>query len=91
MRFTELFHHETARAEVLGLAQIVTDPSRCVQCGICNQNCPVGIDIRRHSWLGQPVQDSHCISCGQCVAVCPRRGLRFERLAILEDPFQVRG
>ena len=57
---------------------VVPEPSRCVQCGICSFACPMGIDVRRHVWHGEPVKDSRCITCGQCVKRCPRGLLRFE-------------
>jgi ferredoxin len=58
----------------------VPDSGRCVQCGICAYNCPVGIDIRGYAWRGEPVSDGRCIACGECVARCPRGALRFESL-----------
>ena len=59
-------------------AWVVPEPSRCVQCGICSFHCPMGIDVRRHVWRGEPVKDSHCLTCGECVKRCPRGLLRFE-------------
>jgi ferredoxin len=60
----------------------VPESSRCIQCGICSFNCPIGIDVRRHSWLGQHIVDSHCLSCGECVRRCPRGVLHFERTGL---------
>lgn len=68
------------RREVLESGWLVTDSVRCVQCGVCSYNCPVGIDVRQHAWLSKPVMDSHCLTCGECVARCPRGVLSFERL-----------
>lgn len=45
---------------------------RCVQCGICSYGCPVGIDVRGHSFRQVPVRDPRCMCCGACVARCPR-------------------
>jgi NAD-dependent dihydropyrimidine dehydrogenase PreA subunit len=75
---------KTDRAEHAALASawVVPESSRCVQCGICSFSCPMGIDVRRHVWLGEPVKDSHCLTCGECIARCPRRLLRFERATI---------
>jgi ferredoxin len=56
----------------------VPDPARCVQCGICSYNCPIGIDVRAHAWQGTAVRHSQCLTCGECVARCPRGVLRFE-------------
>jgi ferredoxin len=38
----------------------------------------MGIDVRRHVWLGEPVKESHCLVCGECVKRCPRGLLRLE-------------
>lgn len=71
-----------SRHQALAEAQVVPDPARCVQCGICSYNCPAGIDVRAHAWRGRPVFDSHCITCSECVQRCPRGVLRFERLPL---------
>ena len=57
-------HPAPKRSEVLASGHVVPEPLRCVQCGICTFNCPVGIDVRRHVWLGKHVIDSYCITCG---------------------------
>jgi len=83
-----LFRKEAVRRESLVAGQVVPDLVRCVQCGICTYSCPIGIDVRRHAWLGQPIKDSHCLTCGECIARCPRGVLRFERtnLFMLDNP-----
>ncbi len=68
--------------------QIVPDPVRCVQCGICSYNCPIGIDVRRHAWQGRPVQHSQCLTCGECVARCPRGVLCLERTNLFSEAAQ---
>lgn len=84
MSFQTLIRKEQIKREALVQGQVVPDQGRCVQCGVCNFHCPLSIDIRRHAWLGQPVQDSHCLTCGECVARCPRGTLRFERLDLFD-------
>jgi ferredoxin len=86
MNFRNLFSIENRRRQVIVEAVVVPDTSRCVQCGICSYHCPIGIDVRRHAWLGEPVIDSHCITCGECVARCPRGVLRFDRSEIFNQP-----
>jgi len=76
--FKKLFKLENTRPTNMAQGQVVPDPARCVQCGICSYHCPIGIDVRRHAWLGQAVTHSHCIACGECVARCPRGVLKFE-------------
>jgi ferredoxin len=79
MGLFNLFKHDAARREAMTAGQVVPDPTRCVQCGICSYNCPIGIDVRRHAWEGKPVVHSECLTCGECVARCPRGVLKFER------------
>jgi ferredoxin len=71
-----------SRRHALTEAQVVPDSARCVQCGICSHNCPVGIDVRAHAWRGKSIFDSHCLTCSECVNRCPRGVLRFEQLSI---------
>ncbi len=59
--------------------QISTDSGRCIQCGVCSTNCPVGVDVRAFAWQGLPVTDARCTQCGLCVDVCPRRTLSWEK------------
>jgi ferredoxin len=76
--FQFLFREASKKQEILAGGRVVPDPSRCVQCGICNYNCPIDIDVRLHALRGQPVQEKRCLTCGECVLRCPRGVLRFE-------------
>ena len=60
-------------------ARVTPDGSRCVQCGVCGYNCPVGIPVRDYARQGKPVDIAECVQCGQCIAVCPRGTLRWAR------------
>lgn len=80
-----IFQPRSVRQETLSSGYVVPDPSRCVQCGICSFNCPIGLDVRWHAWQGIPVKDSHCLTCGECVSRCPRGVLRFERTNIFDS------
>ena len=82
-----LFRQEKIRRQALVGGVVMPDSTRCVQCGICSYNCPIGLDVRRHAWLGEPVVDSHCLTCGECVRRCPRGVLSFERTHLFNpDP-----
>lgn len=59
------------------MRQVTSDASRCVQCGLCGYNCPVGIEVREYARRGENVTDSRCISCGTCVEKCPRGTLKW--------------
>lgn len=68
------------RLRLLGSAAVVPDSERCVQCGICSYNCPLGIDVRGHARRGACVLDRQCLTCGECIRRCPRDVLRFDSL-----------
>ncbi len=59
------------------MRQPTSDACRCVQCGICVYNCPVGIEVREYARRGENVTDSRCISCGTCIEKCPRGTLKW--------------
>ena len=67
---------DRAKRDALVAAHVVAEPARCVECGICSYNCPLGIDVRSHARQALPVADRHCLTCGECVARCPRGTLR---------------
>jgi len=85
MAFKDIFRNEATRHKASSSGQVVSDPARCVQCGICSFNCPIGIDVRRHAWMGEAVVNSRCLTCGECVARCPRGVLRFEQTDLFAE------
>lgn len=87
MGLFDLFKRKNGKHALLASGQVVPEPARCVQCGICSYNCPIGIDVRTHAWRGAPVIHSQCLTCGECVARCPRGALHFEKT----DLFTKRG
>jgi ferredoxin len=81
----QLFRQETNRHKALSTGQVVPNSARCVQCGICSFNCPIGIDVRRHAWTGETVENNRCLTCGECVTRCPRGALRLERIGLFSE------
>jgi Pyruvate/2-oxoacid:ferredoxin oxidoreductase delta subunit len=79
MSLRALFKPEVTRHNLLATGQVVPDPTRCVQCGICSFNCPIDIDVRSYAWKGENIINARCITCGECVNRCPRDALRFEQ------------
>jgi ferredoxin len=77
--FKELFTRDRRRQVAMATACVVPRARRCVQCGICSFNCPIGIDVRSHAWRGVPLTSSRCLTCGECVARCPRGVLTLQR------------
>jgi ferredoxin len=77
MALLNIFKSDSSRRVVLSTGHVVSEASRCVQCGICSYNCPIGIDVRAHVWRNEAVKHSECLTCGECVARCPRGVLSF--------------
>lgn len=77
-----LFARDLLKRRAMVSARVVADGVRCVECGICSYNCPLGIDVRGHVREGVPISDHACLTCGECVARCPRGTLRFEESSV---------
>jgi len=84
MAVKNFFGVDANRRDVLAAGQVVPDSSRCVQCGICSYNCPIGIDVRAYAWRGESIKHSECLTCGECVNRCPRGVLRFRKTDLFE-------
>lgn len=52
------------------LTRIEVRKDACVNCGRCDQVCPVGLDVRQEA--GGP----ECVACGACLAACPKQAIR---------------
>ena len=80
--FQKMSAREANRRSAMASATVVPETARCVQCGICSYNCPLGIDVRRHARLGASISEQACLTCGECVARCPRGVLQFAALSL---------
>lgn len=60
---------EGAKQSALGVGRVfkIERSSRCINCGKCNRNCPMGIHVTKETM----VNDIACISCMECVTCCP--------------------
>lgn len=78
--FIQLLSKKSAGATAVPNGRVAADAVRCIQCGVCGYNCPMGIPVRDYARQGLTVSDDRCISCGQCIHVCPRGTLRWEKM-----------
>ena len=79
-KLQSLFAKDPAAVEPpIYLGRVAADAIRCVQCGTCGYNCPVGINVREYARQGLSITDAACITCGNCIEVCPRGTLRWEK------------
>lgn len=54
-----------------GLHIKVREREDCISCGKCNQECPMGLDVKKMI-QGEYIKSTECIGCGACVDKCPR-------------------
>jgi ferredoxin len=45
--------------------------NKCIECGKCNAECPMDIDIKQYIKNGQKILSTECIFCRTCVHKCP--------------------
>jgi len=83
MSIQTIFNPTAQKHNHLVSSVIVSEAIRCVQCGICSFNCPLGVDVRLHAYQGLPITESSCLTCGECVRRCPRGVLRFDTAPIM--------
>jgi ferredoxin-type protein NapH len=57
--------------------RIETNLTQCINCGKCNQACPMSIDIASCAREGKPVINLNCVGCGHCVDSCPKETLSY--------------
>jgi ferredoxin len=57
--------------------QIVTDNTKCVECGSCNAACPMTIDLKTAAIKRESSRNSRCVGCGHCVDACPTKTLTY--------------
>ncbi len=62
--------------------RIVTSKSKCIQCGKCNDVCPMSIEIKACAAVTADVKDMSCVGCGRCVDACPTQTLIYSTRAI---------
>jgi Fe-S-cluster-containing hydrogenase component 2 len=53
-------------------------PDRCRTCRLCEERCPMGLEIVRDC-LTEQLTDPDCIRCSECAAACPTGALSWAR------------
>ncbi|WP_028584432.1 4Fe-4S binding protein [Desulfogranum mediterraneum] len=49
---------------------------QCIECGLCNDSCPMDVDVMSYITRKSPVADTECISCNSCKVLCPVSAIR---------------
>jgi ferredoxin-type protein NapH len=58
------------------LLKLAIDSEKCIRCGRCEAQCPMGIKILEYADANQRVLSSECILCNTCVNVCSTHAIR---------------
>lgn len=58
------------------LLKIKTIKDKCIDCKICEKNCPMNIEITQYIQKKKRVLSTECILCNNCVRVCPKEALK---------------
>jgi NapH/MauN family ferredoxin-type protein len=57
----------------ISFLKIKRDSNSCVNCGLCNSNCPANLKIK----TADEIKSADCISCGKCINHCPKNSLQY--------------
>ncbi|WP_432666950.1 4Fe-4S binding protein [Wukongibacter baidiensis] len=59
----------------VGPYKIVADASKCIDCGICERECDMGIPIQSMIHETGMIDTGECMGCERCVRKCPKNVL----------------
>ncbi|MCH4184289.1 MAG: 4Fe-4S binding protein [Eggerthellaceae bacterium] len=54
---------------------VVSDPNRCIKCGLCEKACPMSLPVEQMVPTGA-ITHSECIQCGACCDACKKDALK---------------
>jgi polyferredoxin len=55
----------------LGFYKIKADKEKCIDCGLCEKSCDMGIPISHLVKEKGEINSIECMGCGRCVRACP--------------------
>lgn len=58
------------------LLKVKVDPVACIDCKLCEKNCPMDISLLAYKNKGHRVLSSECILCETCAQVCPKEAIQ---------------
>ncbi len=58
--------------------QLQIDDDKCIECGACEEVCPMHLPILDYKDEGV-MEHRDCIKCSECLAACPQDALSWPR------------
>ncbi|MCD4745090.1 MAG: 4Fe-4S dicluster domain-containing protein, partial [Bacteroidales bacterium] len=59
----------------LSLINIKPTGNKCIECGNCNEICPMVIDVMSYVKKNKKITHAECILCTDCQVVCPVKAI----------------
>ena len=60
----------------------------CIECGVCTDNCPIGIDVTYEINNHEKVTNTNCTSCMVCTDGCPSQAIAYKWKNPFRENFQ---
>ena len=57
------------------ILKIKINTTKCVECRLCEKNCPMGIKLLDYKRQDDPILSTECIACMTCSDVCPESAI----------------
>ncbi|ABR56414.1 4Fe-4S ferredoxin iron-sulfur binding domain protein [Methanococcus aeolicus Nankai-3] len=57
------------------LIKMSIDKDKCVDCGLCEKNCPMDIKLLDYKNENKRILSTECILCSTCSSVCPKHAI----------------
>jgi len=58
------------------LLKIEINKDACIDCKLCEKNCPMQVELLKYKDRGKRVLSTECILCMNCTRVCPKEAIR---------------
>lgn len=58
------------------LLKVVPSGEICIDCSICNKNCPMDVNVVSYIKKNEPITSTECINCRMCSNVCPQGAIK---------------
>lgn len=60
----------------VALIKLKPTDNECIECGTCNKNCPMDVDVMFYIKNGKSITSTECILCDICRNVCPVNAIK---------------